>query len=441
MAELARTGDGRGQTLTPKPVTIFALSSGLPPAGIAVVRISGPGAGDALQTLSGRAVPAARRATLVSLRSADGHVLDQAIVLWFPRPASATGEDVVELHLHGGRAVIAAVSDALAAMPGLRAAEPGEFTRRAFENGRIDLAQAEALGDLLRAETEAQRRGAIAQLEGGLARLVGDWQAILTMLSARVEAIVDHDDEGDVDSRDIDRVIAEAAALADAMDAALAMPPAERLHDGIRIVVAGRPNAGKSSLINALSGRDVAIVTPVAGTTRDVIEVPLVWDGLPVILSDTAGLRDDAADAAEAIGIARARNVAAAADLVIALDDSVVAVENVIAVRAKADLGGVDDGRRAVSAATGEGIAALRSLLSGRVKALLPPPDRVALNARHRAALRDATAALRELAQMPDVVIQAELLRLARLALGRVTGQGDTEAMLDALFGRFCIGK
>lgn len=441
MADAARAGDRRGEALTRAPATIFALSSGAPPAGIAVVRVSGPQAGDALVALTGRALPEPRQASLSTLREAEGVVLDRALVLWFAGPASATGEDVAELHLHGGRAVVAAVLTALEAMPGLRPAEPGEFTRRAFENGRIDLTEAEALGDLLSAETEAQRRNAVAQLEGGLTRLVGAWQLALTGLSARIEAIVDHGDEGDVDESDLAAVIAGAVAVADAMETALAIPPAERLHDGIRIVVAGRPNAGKSSLINELSGRDVAIVTSDAGTTRDVIEVPLVWEGLPVILSDTAGLRDDAADAAEAIGIARARDVAAVADLVIALDESVPTGANVIAVRAKADLGGVDDGRLAISSSTGAGIGLLRGKLIERTRALLPPPDRVALNARHRAAMRDSIGALHELTGAPDVVIQAEMLRQARVALGRITGAGDTEAMLDALFGRFCIGK
>ncbi len=421
--------------------TIFALSSGSPPAGIAVVRISGPAAGDALARLIGRQLPVPRHATLASLRGGDDALLDRAIVLWFPAPASATGEDVAELHLHGGRAVVAAVLAALEDRAGLRPAEPGEFTRRAFENGRIDLAEAEALGDLLSAETEAQRRNAIAQLEGGLARLVGDWQARLVMLSARIEAIVDHGDDGDVDAGDLTSVLEEAETVADAMAASLAMPPAERLHDGIRIVVAGRPNAGKSSLINALAGRDAAIVTPAAGTTRDVIEVPLIWDGLPVILSDTAGLRDDAADAAEAIGIARARDATAVADIVVALDGSVAVAANVIVVLAKADLGIAAGEGVAVSSVTGEGIAALRARLTGAAKALLPPPDRVALNARHRAAIRESLAALRDVGDAPDIVLQSELVRQARVTLDRITGRGDTEAMLDALFSRFCIGK
>jgi len=420
--------------------TIFALSSGPPPAGIAVIRISGPDAGTALTRLTRKPLPQPRLATLATIRATDDDILDRGLVLWFPGPASVTGEDIAELHLHGGRAVVAAVSTALEAIPELRPAEAGEFTRRAFENGRMDFAEAEALGDLLRAETEAQRRNAMAQFEGGLARMVGAWQARLVDLSAQIEALVDHSDEDDVDETIFPDLIAQASAVRDYIDLALDAPPAERLHDGFRIVVAGRPNAGKSSLINALSGRDVAIVSSEAGTTRDVIEVPLIWDGIPIILTDTAGLRSDPDSPVEEIGISRAITVAAAADIVIALDDSVAVGGDALRVSAKADLGDRGEGLP-VSARTGEGLVAVKAELTARLQAKLPPRDRVALNARHRAALRDAVAALDELADQPDVVLQAESLRVARTALDRVTGAGDTEAMLDALFGRFCIGK
>lgn len=439
MADHAQPGDRQQQGLT-AAATIFALSSGQLPAGIAVVRISGPDALDALMTLTAKPCPEPRYATLATLRSRDGGTLDRGIVLWFPTPASATGEDVVELHLHGGRAVVAAVSAALEAMPGLRPAEPGEFTRRAFENGRIDYAEAEALGDLLRAETEAQRRNAIGQLEGGLARLVAAWQARLVALSAGIEALVDHSDEADVDETVLPALISGAVSLGQDIEDALGHPPAERLHEGVRIVIAGRPNAGKSSLINALSGRDVAIVSTDAGTTRDLIEVPQIWDGMPLILTDTAGLREDPDSHVETIGIARARSVAAAADIVVALDDSVVIAPNVVVVAAKSDLGGAGAGL-CVSALTGEGVSTLRSHLVARMRGLLPPLDRVALNARHRSALRDAVWALADAARQSDIILQAESLRIARMALDRVTGCGGTEDMLDALFGQFCIGK
>jgi len=439
VAVAARTGDRRGQTLT-KAATIFALSSGAPPAGIAVVRISGPDAGTALTRLTRKPLPQPRLATLATIRATDDDVLDRGLVLWFPGPASVTGEDIAELHLHGGRAVVAAVIAALETMSELRPAEAGEFTRRAFENGRMDYAEAEALGDLLRAETEAQRRNAMAQFEGGLAWMVGAWQARLVDLSAQIEALVDHSDEDDVDETIWPVLIAQASAVRDDIGLALDAPPAERLHDGFRIVVAGRPNAGKSSLINALSGRDVAIVSSEAGTTRDVIEVPLIWDGIPVILTDTAGLRSDPDGPVEEIGISRAITVAAAADIVIALDESVTVDGIAVRVSTKADLGGHGEGLR-VSARTGEGLVALKAELTARLQTMLPAGDRVALNARHRAALRDAVAALNELTDQPDVVLQAESLRVARSALDRVTGAGDTETMLDALFGRFCIGK
>jgi tRNA modification GTPase len=440
VAIAARTGDWRDQALIPQK-TIFALSSGSLPAGIAVVRISGPCAASALETLTGRAVPLPRTARLGTLRDHNGLVLDRALTLWFPGPMTATGEDVAELHLHGGRAVVDAVLTVLEGLPGLRPAEPGAFTRRAFENGRIDLAEAEALGDLLRAETEAQRRHAILQLEGGLTRLVDDWQTMLTGLSARIEAILDHGDEGDVDANDLSAIFAEAQHLAKAIGASLAQPPAERLHDGIRIVIAGAPNAGKSSLINTLAGREAAIVAPVAGTTRDVIEVPLVWAGVPFIVSDTAGLRESTDDPVEATGIARARALVDVGDIVIALDDTVPFGPNVLRIDPKCDLPSPRTGHMAVSAKTGEGLPALRNELVRRARALLPAPDGVALNARHRTAIREALDALEGMFSIPDPLLVAEHLRLARTALDRVTGAGDTEAMLDALFGRFCIGK
>lgn len=420
--------------------TIYALSSGAPPAAIAVVRISGPGAGEALTALAG-ALPPPRTARLAALRR-NGELLDRALVLHFPGPNSATGEELAELHLHGGRSVVAVVLAALAAMPGLRAAEPGEFTRRALEHGRIDLAEAEGLADLLAAETESQRRAALALAGGALSRQVEAWQKRLLGIAARVEAELDFDDEGDVRA-------AGGGARAGLTDLRaelgdwLARPAAERLRDGVRVVIAGPPNAGKSSLINALVGREAAITSDIAGTTRDLVEAPVALGGAPFLFTDTAGLRDSH-DAIEAIGVARARTVMEAADIVLWLGppEDCPQTERAILVRTKADL---DPPPRAhdiaVSAVTGKGLAELAALLIARASALLPAEGETALNARHRAALAEAADWLSEAERADDLLIAAESLRQARAALDRITGRAGVEDMLDALFGRFCIGK
>lgn len=421
--------------------TIFALSSGNPPAAIAVVRISGPRADDALLSFTIDTLPQPRRAVVRTLRWND-QVLDSALVFRLPGPKSATGEDVVELHLHGGRAVVSAVLEALAAQPGLRMAEPGEFTRRAFANGRIDLAQAEGLADLLRAETEQQRRAAMAMAEGGLSRVVDTLRVNLLDASARVEAAIDFDDEDDV--QPWPARAATLSALADTVDTQLANPPAERLHDGLRIAIAGPPNSGKSSLINALSSRDAAIVSDIAGTTRDVIEVPLRINGMALILIDTAGLRDADGDPIEAIGIARAAAIIDAADIVVWLGapGDQPRRDHVIAIRSKADLAPVaDDSRVAVSARTGAGIAALLDIIAAHAAELLPPPDAIALNQRQRSCLASLATDLHAAAQTGDLLAAAEHLRHARAALDRLTGRAGVEDMLDALFGTFCIGK
>lgn len=421
--------------------TIFALSSGNPPAAIGVVRISGSRADATLQALIATDVPPPRHASLRTLSWA-GQALDSALILRFPGPASATGEDLVELHLHGGRAVVTAVLDALAAQPGLRHAAPGEFTRRAFENGRIDLAQAEGLSDLLRAETETQRRAAMMLADGGLTRIVDDLRKALLDASARVEAAIDFDDEDDVQPWSERTTVL--GAMAAQVDAHLANPPAERLHDGIRIAIAGPPNAGKSSLVNALSLRDAAIVSPIAGTTRDVIEVPVRLRGLPLILTDTAGLRDETSDSIEAVGIERANRIVDAADIVVWLGDPAAVPDraHVIAIRAKADLApGVDDARLAVSAHTGEGMAALLNVVEAEATAILPKSDMLALNQRQRACLANLSAELGNAAASPNLLVAAEHLRHARHALDRLTGRAGVEDMLDALFGTFCIGK
>lgn len=428
--------------------TIFALSSGALPAGIAVIRISGPQAFAAVTTLAGE-LPSPRRASLRTLRR-DGEALDGALVLVFPGPATATGEDLAELHLHGGRAVVRAVEAALTAIPGLRGAEPGEFTRRALTNGRIDLTEAEGLGDLLAAETEMQRRTALRAAEGGVRTRIEQWATRSLRLSALVEAMLDHADEDDVAGEGdvLATVQRDAAALAAEVEAVTAQPPVERIRDGIRIVLAGQPNAGKSTLLNALAGRDAAIVSPLAGTTRDRIEVPVMRDGIAYLLTDTAGLHAAPADIVEEIGIARARSAIESADLVLWLDDAPLPAElaNVphLLIHPRADAPGREAGatdRLSVSAETGQGIEALWNAIATLAAALLPPSDSVALNIRQRGLAEQAAAALRAAAAQDELLLAAEELRAALRAFHRITGAADVEAMLDALFGRFCIGK
>ncbi len=418
--------------------TIVALSSGRPPAAIGVIRVNGPMALAAVERLAG-ALPPARRAALRVLRAPDGTMLDRALVLVFPGPASATGEDLVELHCHGGRAVVAAVETALVE-GGIRAALPGEFTRRALVNGRIDLAEAEGLADLLAAETEAQRRAAIASAEGQVGRAVRGWLATLTSLAARVEAAIDYDDEDE--TRGAGEVREEVAALARELGAVLAVPPVERLRDGVRVVIAGPPNSGKSTLINALAAREVAIVSPIAGTTRDRIDAAVQRDGLPFLLSDTAGLAETS-DIIEAIGVERARQAVATAEVLLWLGDDAPPVDGALWVHARSDMPGRETApvaTLAVSALTGTGVHALWDEVARRARALLPGEDQLAINARQRGLVGEAYRAL-DGADSEDPLLVAEQLRVAHRSLAAIVGVNATEAMLDALFSRFCLGK
>jgi len=422
--------------------TIFALSSGAPPAAIAVVRISGPLAGDALRALAGRSLPP-RRAVAATLRDQAGAVLDRVLALWLPGPTTATGEDTAELHCHGGRAVVRAVEQALAALPGLRPAQPGEFTRRAFANGRIDLSEAEGLADLLSAETELQRQSALAMAGGDFSREVAGWRERLLMLSAAVEAVLDFGDEDDVSDLPAD-FTARLAGLEQELATWLARPRAEALREGYRVVLAGPPNAGKSTLFNALVESDAAITAPVAGTTRDVLTHPVALGGVPFRFSDTAGLRDEAGDAIEAIGVERARSALAQADLVLWLGAEGEGPDGAWEIEAQADRKDhpvKTTPRHRVSAVTGEGMDALRADLIAHARAALPRPGEAALNARQHRLLDEARAALAAADGLSDALLVAESLRLARVAFDALLGRTTTEDMLDALFGRFCIGK
>jgi tRNA modification GTPase len=428
-----------------KTDTIFALSSGAPPAAIAVVRISGPAAFDAVRALAG-ALPPPRRASLRKLHDADGVLLDEALALVFPGPATATGEDLAELHLHGGRAVVRGVEQSLLAIPGLRKAEPGEFTRRAFANGRIDLNEAEGLADLLSAETEWQRRAAAQMAGGAFSRAVEEWRESLLALSGTVEALLDFADEGDVGEEENTSISNRCIELHDAIAHHLAQPAAEKLCDGLRVVIAGPPNSGKSTLLNALVSREAAIVSDIAGTTRDLIEVPVAFGGIPFLLTDTAGLRDESSDVIENIGIERAEAAMVAADMILWLGTEGTGpnLPQLIEIEAK-----TDDPAHApksskalkLSAKTGEGLGQLVALLTSKGRTMLPPPDAFATNQRQRGLLTDATQSLDRATQAKDLLITAEELRQARLSLDALTGRASTEDMLDALFGRFCIGK
>ncbi len=480
--------------------TIFALSSGRPPAAIAVVRISGPRAGEALKRLTGK-IPEPRKAALARIRGADNEIIDEALALWFPAPHSETGEDTAELQLHGGRAVIAATLAALGTIEGLRPAEAGEFTRRAFENGKLDLTAVEGLADLVMAETEGQRRQALRQMQGLLGNRAETWRDRLIRALALIEARIDFSDEADVAADLVTPALHAARELAGEIEAALADGHrGERLREGLVVAIAGPPNAGKSTLLNRIARREAAIVSPYAGTTRDVIEVHLDLGGLPVTLLDTAGIRDTD-DPVEMEGVRRARERAEAADLVLWVVDA-GATESagagpaasgppVWVIRNKIDLVRPPDQRNELevqsdrrseatfmankpltnmvnqrstdallrnesksnkyeqvfilSAVTGAGFDTLLDQLARHADGFLAGAEpALVTRARHRRALEDALAALRRalkpgLAGREDLL--AEELRIAARALGRLTGRVDVEDILDVIFRDFCIGK
>lgn len=421
--------------------TIFALSSGAPPAGIGIIRITGPLVREALTAVAGR-VPQARRAERAKFCAAGGEVLDDGLMLFFAGPNSVTGEDLGELHCHGGRAVIAAIEQALAKVHGCRPAHPGEFTRRAFANGRIDLAEAEGLADLLSAETELQRRSAMAMAGGELSRKAEAWRERILLASAQLEAVLDFEDEDDVSTLpkgfgDGLRVFAEE------LDDFANAPHAETLKEGYRVAIAGPPNAGKSTLFNALTDSAAAITADVAGTTRDVLEKPVALGGAPFTFVDMAGLRDETTDQIEAIGIARAEGELGKADLILWLGDEGEGPVGSWEIAAQCDREGFAKAkpRFRLSAKTGEGIAELRSALIAHGRDAMPGPGEAALNKRQRVLIGQAAKAVRAGAGQADPLLAAEDLRVARTSFDALLGRTATEDVLDALFGRFCIGK
>lgn len=437
----------------PRDQTIFALSSGRPPTAIAIVRVSGPRAGEALRKIGG-CTPTARMATRATLFAGDHSPIDDAVVLWFPGPASATGEDVAEFHIHGGRAVLTALFEALSALDGLRPAEPGEFTRRALENGKLDLTEAEGLDDLIHADTDRQRRQALRQLKGLLGDKARNWRQQIIEALALVEAGIDFSDEGDVSAELLAPALEKVAALRSEIEALLAQGRSERLRDGLVVTIAGQPNVGKSTLMNQLARREVAIVSPHAGTTRDVIEVQLDLGGYPVTVIDTAGIRETA-DPVEEEGVRRARARAAGADLVLWLVDSVEAeLEAWLAkgdvpvwiIRNKIDLGAGAEGPRqmAISASRGDGVAELVSALVKFAETYIAGGEAGAITRERQRVLLRSTAellqhAVASAAQGEEIV--AENMRAAAQQLGRLLGRVDVEDVLDSIFRDFCIGK
>jgi tRNA modification GTPase len=424
--------------------TIFALASGSARAAIAIMRLSGPGSGPSVSALCG-GLPAPRHASLRRLRDPSGAILDHALILWFPGPNTYTGEDCAELHLHGGRAVIEGIANALT-QTGLRHAEPGEFTRRAFLNGRMDLVEAEAVHDLIAAETEAQRRQALRQLEGALGAIYQDWADRLKGILAYQEALIDFPDE-DLPPEVEQQLLTTLHTVRAEMHAHLNdAGRGEKLREGLFFAITGAPNVGKSTLINALAERDVAIVSETPGTTRDALETRIVLGGVPITLVDTAGLRETT-DSIEAEGVRRAIARAADADLVMTVVEAGAQSPDTsgsLLIANKADLKNRPgpEGALRISAKTGLGMDELRARLADAARQMTesngPPP---LTRARHRAALLAANEHLEaaEHADLPE--LRGEDLRLAMRALGRITGHVGVEDILDTVFSRFCIGK
>lgn len=449
----------------PRDQTIFALSSGRPPSAIALVRVSGAQAGPVLTTLAGR-LPRPRQASRRLLRDSAGLPIDDAIVLWFPGPGTATGEDVAEFHVHGGRAVLATLLAAISLIPNTRAAEPGEFTRRAFENGKLDLTEAEGLDDLIHADTDRQRRQALRQLQGLLGNRARDWRERIIEASALIEAGIDFSDEGDVPAELRTPAVKAIKALHDEIAEVLAAQGhSERLRDGLVVAIAGKPNVGKSTLMNQLARREVAIVSPHAGTTRDVIEVQLDLDGYPVTVIDTAGIRETD-DPVEQEGVRRARARAEDADLVLWLVEGERAADpdtmpslwtsglgqrsgrSVWIVRNKIDLGGAaadqPAGEFGISASRGDGIPELvEALVKFATDFFGTTEGALVTRARQRDLLGRASGSLRRSLQLVEEgeELAAEELRAAAFALGRLLGRVDVEDVLAAIFQKFCIGK
>jgi tRNA modification GTPase len=449
----------------PRDQTIFALSSGRPPSAIAIVRLSGPRAGAALLNLAGK-MPKPRSAMRLQLRDPGGQPIDDAVVLWFPGPGSATGEDVAEFHVHGGRAILAALFAVLSTFENVRPAEPGEFTRRAFENGKLDLTAAEALDDLIHADTDRQRRQALRQLKGLLGEKAGDWRARIIEASALIEAGIDFSDEGDVPVELIAPALAKITSLLGEIQQTLAAQGrSERLREGLVVAISGPPNVGKSTLINLLARREVAIVSPHAGTTRDIIEVQLDLDGYPVTVIDTAGIRETD-DPVEQEGVRRARMRAADADLVLWMTDARQAQHGIDArvsakstpvwlVRNKIDLGedfgaggsfppaagGIVFG---ISAGRGDGVGDLIAALVDFAKDYLGSGEGGLIGRDRQRKLLEQTASSlqRSIAVLGQgEELAAEELRAASNSLGRLLGRVGVEDILDVIFRDFCIGK
>ena len=450
----------------PREQTIFALSSGRPPSAISIVRVSGPQAGAALASLAGK-MPEPRLASRVLLRDPGREPIDDAVVLWFPGPASATGEDVAEFHVHGGRAVLAALFAALAGFENVRAAEPGEFTRRGFENGKLDLTEAEALDDLIHADTDRQRRQALRQMKGLLGDRARDWRARIIEAAALIEAGIDFSDEGDIPAELAATALARIESLRDEIEEVLAAQGrSERLREGLVVAISGPPNVGKSTLINQLARREVAIVSPHAGTTRDVIEVQLDLDGYPVTVIDTAGIRETA-DPVEQEGVRRARSRAAEADLVLWTIDAEHQESGraggapVWVVRNKVDLDTANEARLPasagalreaaeggtsfeISASRGDGVPELIAALAAFARDYFGSRENGLIGReRQRKLLREAAHSLQcSISVMgKGEELAAEELRAAADSLGRLLGRVDVEDILDVIFREFCVGK